>query len=278
MWRDLAFHDRYLKVYGLGDNPQVLKFYQEATEASGIEQAIPSLLLDYLVFGKFVAHQLFDEMKGYCTETIIDDLDYVSIKVAPISGVDPIIEYHPSDENKNWAASTDPRVVAQRKGLDPIMVRLMVEGKPIPLCTNTLFQARAAFKSDHYGTSFLHHVEKALEDGADSKRLLEILGVGNLIGLEDDDLFKFSFLAGADYLREKISRYVFSSKMFPRLAVTQRCLNSQNGLIVPKFAWLQKNPETHLQGCKSIVINALERTGINWEELLSAETFRRKNR
>jgi hypothetical protein len=170
-WRDMAFGNNIL-LSGISDE-KVLRFYQDAIDACGITTQMPMLLSDYLAFGKFVFHMLMDESRGYWTETIPHDLDYVSIKVSPIPSMDPLIDLQPNQEHRDWAISPDPRVQQQRSQIDPVLVKLMAAGQPIPLAPeNTMFLARRVHSTDYYGTSFLTRImpfkiyEKALLDAS----------------------------------------------------------------------------------------------------------------
>jgi hypothetical protein len=170
-YRDLAFSSNVI-LSGIEDG-EIIQFYQDAIEASGIIPIMPVLLSDYLTFGKFVFHMIMDTKMGYWTETIPHDLDYVSIKVSPIPSLDPIIDIQPTQDMREWAISSDERIVAQRRGIDPILVSLMAAGRPIPLAPeNTMFLPRRVFSTDYYGTSYLTRImpfkiyEKALLDAS----------------------------------------------------------------------------------------------------------------
>lgn len=170
-WRDLAFSQNVI-LSGIKDE-RVLQFYNDAIYASGIIPQMPMLLSDYLTFGKFVFHMLFDDDPGYWTEVIPHDLDYVSIRVSPIPSLDPLIDIQPTQENREWAISSDPRAVEQRMTQDPVLVSMLAAGQPIPLAPeNTMFMPRRVFATDYYGTSYLTRVmpfkiyEKALLDAS----------------------------------------------------------------------------------------------------------------
>jgi len=170
-WRDLAFSQNVI-LSGVND-PKIMQFYQDALYASGVIPMMPMLLSDYLTFGKFVYHQLMDESKGYWTETIPHDLDYVSITVSPVPSLDPLIDLQPTEDQRTWATSSDPRIIEQRTTLDPVLINLMAAGQPIPLAPeNTMFLPRMTFATDYYGTSYLTRImpfkiyEKALLDAS----------------------------------------------------------------------------------------------------------------
>jgi len=168
-WRDLAF-SKHVRLGGIEDE-KILRFYQDAIESSGIESEMPWLLNDYLTFGRFVMHMDFDDQRGFWTQLIVHDLDFVEINVPPFPSEDPIINIQPTHEHRDWAVSRDPRVMEQREKYDPEIIKLMAMGDPYPLpAEHTLFMARRAFATDYYGTSYLTRIipfkimEKALID------------------------------------------------------------------------------------------------------------------
>lgn len=168
-WRDLTFSDRLL-TSGIKDK-KLTQFYNDAIEASGIAGKMPDMLASYLTFGRMVGHQLMDEKKGYWTETILHDLDRVSITRVPFPNEAPIIDYEPSEEERAFASSKDPRAREIMKKYDQKLIKMMAAGKPIPLDPDsTLFLARKAYATDYYGTSYLTRIlpfwiyEKALID------------------------------------------------------------------------------------------------------------------
>ena len=167
-WRDMAF-SRHVRLGGLEDD-KVLKFYEDAIEASGIEAKMPWLLNDYLVFGRVTA--LFDMGKrGYWKDIIIQDPDFVEVIIPPFSAAAPIVNVQPTNEIRDWAVSRDQRIVDQRAEYDPEIIKLMALGESYPLpAEHTLFMARQAYATDYYGTSYLTRIipfkimEKALID------------------------------------------------------------------------------------------------------------------
>lgn len=156
-WKDLAFSERV--ILSATDDPKIDQFYQEAIEASGITGIMPMLLHDFLVFGRFVFHMLYDSRLEYWTRVIPHDLDYLHIDVSPIPGMEPLIDLLPNAQQRAWAVSKDPRAVEQRSQIDPAIVKLMAAGKQIPLDPeDTMFLPRMAFSTDRIGTSYLTRV------------------------------------------------------------------------------------------------------------------------
>lgn len=168
-WRDLAF-SRHVRL-GAMEDEKIRQFYEDAIEASGIEEKMKWLLNDYLIFGRVVAQLEMDERKGYWTSCIVHDLDYVEIQLSLSPSDDPIINIQPTNEQRNWAVSRDPRAVEQRKRYDPELVKLIALGDAYPLpAEHTIFLPRQVYATDYYGTSYLTRIipfkimEKALID------------------------------------------------------------------------------------------------------------------
>ena len=167
-WRDMAF-SRHVRLGGLEDD-KILRFYEDAIEASGVEAKMPWLLNDYLVFGRVTA--LFDMgKKGYWKDIIIHDPDFVEVVIPPFSAADPIVNVQSTNEVRDWAVSRDPRIMEQRAEYDPEIIKLMALGEAYPLpAEHTLFMARQAYATDYFGTSYLTRIipfkimEKALID------------------------------------------------------------------------------------------------------------------
>lgn len=170
-YKDMAFGD---EIYvGNVKDKKVQQLYEDAIDASGIVQELPKLLADYLTFGRFIFHQTMDESKGYWTETIPHDPDYVEIIVSPFPSKPPIVNLQPTNEHQLWATSQDPRIIEQRQDVDPILLQHMASGQPIPLAwENTMFMGRSVLSGDDYGTSILSRIipfkiyEKALLDAS----------------------------------------------------------------------------------------------------------------
>lgn len=155
--RDMTFSDGVI-LGGVKDE-KVLQNYNDAIEASGIVGYMPDLLQCFTGLGRFVFHMTMNESKGYWDNVIPHDLDFLSIQAAPMAGTDPLIDLMPNADQKKWALSKDPRIIAQRREYDPVLVKLMAGGKKIPLAPeNTMFMARTLFPWDRMGMSLLSRV------------------------------------------------------------------------------------------------------------------------
>jgi hypothetical protein len=74
-------------------------------------------------------------------------------------GEEPTIDLMVPPSYQRWATSPDPRIIAQRRKLDPKLVRLMAAGATIPLSPeNTIFVPRRASAHDVMGTSLLMRI------------------------------------------------------------------------------------------------------------------------
>ena len=156
-WKDLAFSED-INVSGVVDSYQK-QFFEDALYASGIIPLMPELLHDFLTFGKFVAHLLYNDDLNYWDGVIAHNLNFLSIQYPETPGGNAIIDIQPTAEQRAWATSKDPRVVEDRMKIDPVIVKLMAAGKQIPLHPdNTIFLPRRAFSWDCKGSSYLNRV------------------------------------------------------------------------------------------------------------------------
>jgi len=156
-WKDLAFSEDII-VSGVVDSYQK-QFFEDALYSSGMIPLMPELLHDFLTFGKFVAHLLYNDSLNYWDGVIAHNLNFLSIQYPETPGGNAIIDIQPTAEQRSWATSKDPRVVEDRLQIDPVIVKLMAAGKQIPLSPeNTIFLPRRAFSWDCKGSSYLNRV------------------------------------------------------------------------------------------------------------------------
>lgn len=138
------------------EDKDVMKFYEDATEACGLIPEFPLLLLDYLTIGRFVFFLVPDDKKGYWTEHKVLDPDFVRIMVPPFRSMSPVIDWQPSSEERDWAMSDDPRVKEQQTKVDVAIQKAMLDGSSLPLDPiDTVFLPRQQHMTDRYGTSYL---------------------------------------------------------------------------------------------------------------------------
>jgi hypothetical protein len=138
---------------------KLLQFYNDALDSINIQRHLPFLAGDILVEGRLICHLLMSESKGYWKEMIVHDSDYVLVEPSPIIGEEPTIDLMVPPSYQRWATNPDPRIVAQRRKLDPKLVQLMAAGATIPLSPeNTIFVPRRASAHDVMGTSLLMRI------------------------------------------------------------------------------------------------------------------------
>lgn len=138
---------------------KLLQFYNDALSAIEIQRHLPFLAGDILVEGRLIVHLLLSESKGFWKEMIVHDSDYILVEPSPIIGEEPTIDLMVPPSYQRWAVSPDPRIIAQRRKLDPKLIRMMAAGATIPLSPeNTIFVPRRASAHDAMGTSLLMRI------------------------------------------------------------------------------------------------------------------------
>ena len=155
-YREVPFGQ--IALGGIRDEKR-LQFYTDALDALKLERHTSYLAGDILVDGRLIVHLLLNESKGYFTDLIVHDSDFVEIQHSPIQGEDPLIDLIVPEDYRIWATSADPRIKMQRAKLDPRLVKLMAAGAAIPLSpANTIFVPRKMSANDHTGTSLIMRV------------------------------------------------------------------------------------------------------------------------
>lgn len=138
---------------GMKDNKR-LQFYEDALDALDLTRYMPFLAGDFLTIGRLITHLIFDSTKGYFTDLINHNSDWINITPSPIMGQEPLIDLMISPEHRKWATSTDPRVMEQKKSVSPKLIKLLASGSVIALPPeNTIFVTRKMTTNDDIGTS-----------------------------------------------------------------------------------------------------------------------------
>jgi hypothetical protein len=151
LYKDMPWSE--FSLLGVKD-PQVLAMYEDCLEAIQLESILPFISLDFLTLGRFIAHLLFDQSKGYWSRMIIHDPDYIKIRPIPIPGFAPKLDLVPTDAMKEFALSRDPRDIAAKEQLSTDLIRYIVKGREIPLDPrNTAYIPRRSSATDMVGTS-----------------------------------------------------------------------------------------------------------------------------
>ena len=152
------------------DDPAIRKFYEDAAQLFGDKaQEMPAITIEYQVLGRFCASLIYDEAKGYWTDFVPHDSDFLTITPIPVRGFDPKIDLRLSPGVRQFVNSTDYRDVIAMGKLPETLLSAMRRGQPIPLDPlNTIYLRRKSSPYDFVGTSALTRivpywaVEKAL--------------------------------------------------------------------------------------------------------------------
>lgn len=156
------------EITGCNGDATIRKFYEDAFNAIGAVALMPELTGEFLAMGKYIAHLIFDDQKGFFTHCIVQDPDFVKIGNVPIPGWQPNLDLIPTPEMRAWATSQDPRNIEIQDMLGPYTEDLR-SGKQIPLLPeNTIYVARRTAPYDNIGASIFTRIlmfvayEKAL--------------------------------------------------------------------------------------------------------------------
>lgn len=176
------------------EDPAIRKFYEDAAQIFGDKaQEMPAMTTEFLVLGRFCASLLFSESKGYWTDFVPHDSDFLTITPIPVRGFDPKLDLMLSPGNRQFINSMDYRDQAATRVLPAHLIAQMRSGQPLPLDPlNTLYLHRKTSPTDFVGTSLLTRIlpfwalEKALMNAtvtAARRRASNILHL--TIGIED---------------------------------------------------------------------------------------------
>lgn len=155
------------EITGVQD-PSIRKLYEDCYNAIGAVALMPELTKEFLVMGKYIAHLLYDDSKGYFTRCIVQDPDYLNITKSPVAGFPPKIDLIPTPEMRSWVTSQDPRDIEARDQLGDY-AEFLSTGQTIPLDpANTIYVCRKTAPYDSIGASVFTRIitfvayEKAL--------------------------------------------------------------------------------------------------------------------
>jgi len=156
-------------IQGIED-PTIMHFFEEAAQLFGDKaQEMPSITTEFLVLGRFCASLLYDQSKGYWTDYVPHDSDFLTITPIPIRNFDPKIDLILSPGIRQFVSSADYRDQIAMQQLPQHLINKMRSGQPIPLDPlNTLYIRRKSSPYDFVGTSIYTRiipfwaVEKAL--------------------------------------------------------------------------------------------------------------------
>lgn len=190
------------QVTGVSD-PAILKIYQDCLSSLSIQDIMPGITREFLVLGKTVSSLIFDKSRGYFTDIINHDQDFLRITPIPVWRYDPKVDLLLSPAMQAFLSSQDYRDLQALDTLPEEYVSLLRSGGAgggqssfstsrgggtfsgsggsasggfgIPLDPiNTMYIPRRVFGYDHLGTSMLTRVinfwalEKALINSTQS--------------------------------------------------------------------------------------------------------------
>lgn len=247
MWVDLMF-PAWLVLGGIPDK-KVLDHYYTVVEDSGVPPSLSIMATDYLVYGRSISGLLEDTEKGHWTHCIHHGLGESIITIRPDQR-EPLVTLTVSKQIAEWARSTGPKI------MDPRMLSLLAKGEDIELDpAHTLFLARRAHATDYYGTSWLADIDLITMSTAEVLWRLRI----DVAKLRDERAFNAHYVEAAARLRDHITDYIFTQKMFPHIAATH-CY----GKLIPTVEWL---PADGAESPRSRVLRTLEDIGVPLDEL-----------
>lgn len=147
IWSDFDF-------VGLKD-PIVLDTYNASKEATKVHEMLPAVTVEHLVTGLCVAQLHLDQSLGIWRHISIHERDNLKITPIPIIGYQPLVDVLPTAIEREWAKSTDPRVVATRASMPRAFIEQMAASKPMPMDPAlTAYIPHREFFNDYMGTSY----------------------------------------------------------------------------------------------------------------------------
>ena len=137
------------------DDPKVLQMYHDMVEAMGIWHDLPQICREVQIIGRMIGSLAFNEKKGVWDSLVPIDPDQAKLTPMPFAGVKPLVDVLSSPGWREFARSTDPRVIELKQTMNPAVIEMLQNYSGyIPLDpANTLFVARRINQYDHIGTS-----------------------------------------------------------------------------------------------------------------------------
>jgi len=142
------------------DDPKISQMYQDMIESLGIWGELPIISREFLIIGRMIASLPFNETTGLWDAMVPIDPDQAKIQPVPFSGVKPLIDVLSSPAWREFARSTDPRIVEMKENMNKdLLATFQNSSGYFPLePMNTLFLARRVNQYDHIGTSFFTRI------------------------------------------------------------------------------------------------------------------------
>lgn len=150
------------KTYDLTNvqDPKVIQMFKDMIEGIDCWGRMPMICREHLVIGRYIGSLNFNERLGYWDSLTPIDPDQAKITPMPISGHKPLIDVLSSPGWRNFARSTDPRILELKEKLSPELLEVIEnQSGYIPLdAFNTLWVARRVNEYDHLGTSMYSRI------------------------------------------------------------------------------------------------------------------------
>jgi hypothetical protein len=178
------------------EDPAVRHIYEDALNNLKLEYYLPQITANFLVYGKICLHFLFDKTSGVWTNFIFHNDDDIDIVPVPFFNEDPLINFIPSPELREFFLSKDPRIQIYKQRVSPEMIKKITSGNSIPLdSSNTLYLPRRVLNTDTIGTSLYARIiglitlERALMNASTAKAQrsagpIRLLKMGRAGGVE----------------------------------------------------------------------------------------------
>ena len=136
------------------DDQRVKNQYESMISDLNLVPWLPTLSREYLMLGKVIPHLIFDAAKGYWTDLVVYNPDYVAVRPVPVPGEEPILDLRPTPEMKEFATNPDPRVQVARSKMPQELLYRAMAGLPIPLDPiNATYISRRTSPYAYIGTS-----------------------------------------------------------------------------------------------------------------------------
>lgn len=136
------------------DDKSIKALYEAMFSELNVVPKLSSYSKDYLITGENVLHATFDTAKGYWTNIIPHNPDYIRVEGVGLVGLQPLLWLRPTPEIKRLLSNPDPRVKKLHKLLPAEVVSSFRANKEVPLDPlNTTFLPRLNSSHDLRGTS-----------------------------------------------------------------------------------------------------------------------------
>jgi len=150
---------KFYELQGI-DDPKVRQMYYDMIEVPNLWGELPMLARELQIIGRSISSLSFNESLGVWDSIVTVDPDQARIQPLPISGAKPLIDVLSSPSWREFARSTDPRVVELKGKMNPSIIQMIQNSSGfIPMePMNTLWLARRVDQYDHIGTSIFTRI------------------------------------------------------------------------------------------------------------------------